>query len=288
MAKKKCRHKNKYWARDDGFATSPEAAIKRMCHNCGAELPLGPSNDEPNVVQEEIEACAVEIDPVKVVNRRDRFAAYYHGWRGHMDDQDPPSLVGITWRAGWLGREMSCADIHSTDPTTHDQEAWPWDPTRPVAGQYEEHLASLGDALSKLDAAPVRDEHARADIKKWTAERTDARVAEQTRHDVAASVVRHDGLPATSALPTGWGRDLDAINYEHQRAAEPDCRDEDEPLTGEHPDALVIESDAPEAAETPTDDQLLSEIAHSPPRQPHVSGALAGTPDERFDTGGDS
>lgn len=37
-------------------------------------------------------------------------------------------------------------------------DAWPWDPTRPVAGQYEE----------------------------WV-----ARIAEQTRHDVAASVARH-------------------------------------------------------------------------------------------------
>lgn len=73
---------------------------------------------------------------------------------GMSDHASATDLVGSSREreAGWLAREM----ITHYDRVARDANAWPWDITRPVAGQYEEWL-----------------------------------IAEQGRHDVAASVARH-------------------------------------------------------------------------------------------------
>ena len=42
--------------------------------------------------------------------------------------------------AGFLARELVTHD----DRETRDLSAWPWDPSRPIAGQYEEWLAEVG------------------------------------------------------------------------------------------------------------------------------------------------
>jgi len=61
------------------------------------------------------------------------------GWIDHscqadvinMPDDDFPA-----WHAGFLAREMR---THA-QRDDRDRDAWPWDPTRPVAGQYGEWL----------------------------------------------------------------------------------------------------------------------------------------------------
>lgn len=155
------------------------------------------------------------------------------------------------------------------------------------------------------------------------------------------SGARHAEVKDAQPRPAGWGRDLDAIEYEHQRNTEPDCRDEDDVHVWD--DGTVTLTDGPVVANTfaedetsrakspvaaanttleqddddrkprkpgckchqeegdspcpvhLSDDELLAEIAYAPPREqladqqplrlwpPHT-----GTPDERFDDGGDS
>lgn len=118
---------------------------------------------------------------------------------------------------------------------------WPWDSSCPVAGQYEAYCAKL----AKARAANRAVAHARLEVGDH------AIIADQGRHDVAAAAVRHADLPVR---PDGWIRDLDAIEYEHTRAAEPDQRDEDDPLA---------EATAPAAP--------VAKVASSPPREPAVA-----------------
>jgi hypothetical protein len=66
-------------------------------------------------------------------------------------------------------------------------DAWPWDPSRPVAGQYEEYLERMRPAwTASTDAQPALD--------------AGAHIAEQTRHDVAASVARHAEVDEAHAV----------------------------------------------------------------------------------------
>lgn len=247
----KCKHKARVWVRSDSHPTSPEdpTAVRLVCVNCDKTLPFGTSNDTPSLVQEEIEAAAICAPDSHYMQFGSNQAA---GWVAHPPDEDPPTLVGTAWRAGWLASEI-WSSPHSG--------GWPWDPTRPVAGQYEEHL--LHNEVSIF--APRGSIGELYDTIATTG--GEVRVTEQTRHDIAASVVRHDfdpmaehakrldwdrdrqitptplgpSDPASIArhadLPpadqiSGWGRDLAALKHEHRRAAEPDCRD-DEPETVE-------------------------------------------------------
>lgn len=131
---------------------------------CGEQLAIGPSCDWPDEVQVEMRAAEIAVSEPGDAGYLSG-AAEYSGDIDNFtgsDRLDGEDLHG--WSAAWLAREIRAFDSFEFQ---RDDE-WPWDPTRPVAGQYEEWL-----------------------------------VAQQTRHDVAASVVRHaeaydDTMPTVS------------------------------------------------------------------------------------------
>lgn len=89
------------------------------------------ANDKPKAVQIEIRAAEIAVEltsgnPVCTVYERGGLGAYAAGCT--------PSSRG---HAGWLAREI----MTHNDREYRDADAWPWDPSRPVAGQYEEWLA---------------------------------------------------------------------------------------------------------------------------------------------------
>lgn len=99
---------------------------------------LGPSNDV---------GCEVEIRAAERAGDASvRFVGERWGWDLHEDKGRVDSRFEHYWidspgvMAGWLAREIATHD----DRETRDATAWPWDPTRPVAGQYEEWLAEVG------------------------------------------------------------------------------------------------------------------------------------------------
>jgi hypothetical protein len=239
---KKCRHSTVT------IAWHPEtgAELSRRCSvafGCGAQLRMGPSNDEPDRVAEGIRAA----------ERLAESAEY-------ITNVAPP---GMNESDVWTDDDSF---TFSSGPHSDEYIAtlWPWDVTRPVAGQYEEWLddearraAPLGQrghaarcmsadgstgacdcggdsedemieaefaARAPSPAAPV--EFAKPPIREvvntfadWSEDADDAppivdpklatlaegylasdegraetarrTIAEQTRHDVAASVARH-------------------------------------------------------------------------------------------------
>lgn len=93
---------------------------------------FGPSNDDLPEVQLEIRAAQYDCDPDTM-----DFDTM-QGWIGHSCKTDPSPTAEITaWHIGWLARELST----HRELETRDANAWPWDPTRSVAGQYEERYS---------------------------------------------------------------------------------------------------------------------------------------------------
>lgn len=82
-----------------------------ICQRCGAWLSLGPSNDSPEAVQEEIEAARLaahlQHDDFPDDEPEDEWADY--GWASHQLDCD---VYDGTWH-GYLARQI----------THHDNEA---------------------------------------------------------------------------------------------------------------------------------------------------------------------
>jgi len=148
---------------------------------CGEQLPLGPANDDGDEAQIEIRAAylAAEMnDPGTIAEN--------NAWWSHpnRDDDDPWST------AGYLARELATHDVSDQ----RDANAWPWDPTRPVAGQYEEQLVAEPGSVLPYEGA---------------------------RPDPLESALHTSPLEAH--IP------LTAEAYELWRDAEPDIRDEDGP-----------------------------------------------------------
>lgn len=133
---------------------------------------LGPSNDAPETVQVEIRAAKIVLDP-HGASPAELNGVFVHSAMANHAPYSTASLVG------WLARELETHDYRDT----RDADAWPWDPSRPVAGQYESWLAS-------------RDRLTREVGDAWIARAREheARIAEQTRHDVAAAVARHAAI----------------------------------------------------------------------------------------------
>lgn len=137
-----CRHRHRVptWRRSG----EREIASALHCYDCGVSLSLGPSNDEPWYVQEEISAARmVSADACGGHEITDLLTA------------DPDELL-ISWPECWLALEIA-GRLDETD-------TWDWDPTQPVAGQYEEHLRAkmhAQDEALRLEAwklnAPVRE-----------------------------------------------------------------------------------------------------------------------------------
>lgn len=138
----KCTHSNApfFKMRDElGWACSESDAQYRRCQHCGETLPLGSSNDGPEAVRVEMRAAEIPGMARGVpgeISGEDEVS----GWIDHFtradiwSDEDPQK-----WHAGWLAHEMQDVRITTPESVNHDADAWPWDPTRPIAGQYELH-----------------------------------------------------------------------------------------------------------------------------------------------------
>lgn len=96
---------------------------------------------------------AVQIEILAaIIENRGTVGAETDGWLAHsfgldVEDHGPDA------EAGWLARELA---THG-DRTARDLLAWPWDASRPVAGQYEEWLMS---PLGKLASSSPKPETA--------------------------------------------------------------------------------------------------------------------------------
>lgn len=246
---KKCKHRNGDRRHQDALCGIP---AHDYCGRCGATPSLGPSNDEPPEVQIEIRAAEIAAwaayDGLTVsIEAPDAI----DGWLGRFTS-DPTQAESEC--AGWLAAEMSVLNMGSVGPI----DSWPWDPTRPVAGQYEEHVrrSSVNRQNAQDEAlhreahalnAPVRDTAASivaAPTGKWCSEhrthdctacpwreRQRQLAADAERRAIAgATAARHAERDAGACAPI---RDLAeasaAAAYESASAADADPRDEDDP-----------------------------------------------------------
>lgn len=121
-----------------------------FCLACGVRLDMGPSNDEPAEVQ--VEMRAAEIAAVRLLSRDEA-----DGWKSYPDGA--VVSTGSGWGVGWLARELATHDHRET----RNADAWPWDVTRPVAGQYEEWRDGAEPTLAGLTAAIPCEECETAD-----------------------------------------------------------------------------------------------------------------------------
>jgi hypothetical protein len=100
---------------------------------CGAQLALGPSNDEPAEVQVGIRAAAIAVDSVSDPDLHDYRTMDWIGWDSH-EGRVADELTSET-AAGWLARELATHDSRETRDA--DADAWPWDVNRPLAEQQD-------------------------------------------------------------------------------------------------------------------------------------------------------
>lgn len=160
MAKRNCTHPSvrHTWGprRHPDGSIAPYVCLAAHCVPCGETLSLGPSNDD--APSEELLAAELAQNPDVLrawlnyspridddLSRLHVTVCLYLGYASpdaKHTEIDPPTRWSWGERhdylAGWLAREIS--------DDTHAAAGWPWDPSRPVAGQYEEWLAR-GDAL---------------------------------------------------------------------------------------------------------------------------------------------
>lgn len=205
------------------------------CVECREWLPLGPANDAPDAVR--CDNRASDIAACFGARMSDVESRGYgvHPFGDDHEGAHRAEAESLEWLSGWLASEI---DEHD-DRDRRDSAAWPWDPTRPVAGQYEEWLARGDAKVAAMDA------DAEAELEGSTAEPTCAAcdtadgceehklftcsgcgkrvpwsdggeddvcsacwcaangiVVEQTRHDVAASVARHAEIAEKIAATT--------------------------------------------------------------------------------------
>ena len=129
----KCKHENAdhlmpgdSFVPDSGSGLNVEIAACEQfrCIDCGAWLPLGPSNDEPDAVKVEMRAAELAAHRHEMEHRlSSRFKTTYGeiaGWRGEetieslrvflpdggerVDRGTPLNLDSPNWRAGYLAR----------------------------------------------------------------------------------------------------------------------------------------------------------------------------------------
>lgn len=116
-----------------------------FCASCGETLGFGPSNDDPDTVYVEMRAVQLTSGRARL-NPGERL-----GRRGHLSGGTPASLAE---EAGWLHREM----LTHEDREQRDRDAWPWDITQPIAGQYEEWARLRADVHERFAAYKVAKE----------------------------------------------------------------------------------------------------------------------------------
>lgn len=120
----------------------PVASQCSPVFGCGATLSLGPSNDDGSSVKVELRSAELDAwyiaDDLPVIQETGWSEHEIDGWGAHCSRGDLvgplADLIRPEFDAGWLACEMTMHEIHEE----RDAHAWPWDPTRPLAGQYEE------------------------------------------------------------------------------------------------------------------------------------------------------
>lgn len=136
---KQCKHEATVYTWREGHI-GPTSARCSPTLGCGEWLSLGPSNDDSDSVRVEMRAAEIPGMARGVpgeISGEDEVS----GWLDHFtradiwSDEDPQK-----WHAGWLAHEMQDVRITTPESVNHDANAWPWDPSRPVAGQYEQWL----------------------------------------------------------------------------------------------------------------------------------------------------
>lgn len=168
---KPCRHLGVVYT----YHPDTDLALSCRCSptfGCGAQLSLGPSNDLPRKVRVEMRAAELDLwysaDDLSV---GDFSPLERDGWSMHCTHGDLvgtlSTVIADHVEAGWLACETAMHDGRDM----RDADAWSWDTSQPIADQ------KIEEKLSRL--------------------------AEQTRHDVAASVVRHAMLngPEDPSVP---------------------------------------------------------------------------------------
>lgn len=157
MRKRKCKHTTACYRKD------VEAAVK-YCFGCGETLSLGPSSDDPDNVK--VEMRAAELEPMNLFGRDGRTMGERWGWEAHETNDSP--ISDSYGPAGWLHRELATHD----DRETRDADAWPWDPSRVVAGQWElsQRVKAASNALDvHISARTAMDVALKAEEWKWNA-----------------------------------------------------------------------------------------------------------------------
>lgn len=168
----KCRHKNWYWLTSSDVVVTPDdpTAIRKVCVRCDETIPIGPSNDSPVSVMIEIEAAEIAAPHSRLMNA---FSDQAFGWSAYEDGDYIPASAGMRWLAGWLAHAI----------VKHDAEQARYEfPTHPI-GVHDPGEDALRDPTVTARNFEV--------------------ISEQTRHDVAASVVRHADLPTDPATKFG-------------------------------------------------------------------------------------
>jgi len=118
----------------------PPGTMGLVCHVCGVRLPLGPSNDDSPAVQVEMRAAEIAQVEGDAMSQAEAIGYAEHPCDGVISDEHA---------AGWLSSEIDTHFEHDH----RDIEAWPWDPTRPLAGQYEEKSCPVDHGHAKSIAA---------------------------------------------------------------------------------------------------------------------------------------
>lgn len=125
-----------------------DKAVQGKSRRVGAPVTRKKANDYPSNVQEEIEAATILGSPWSETEIPQQYKLGYIAYYGR---EDPPAWVGIAWRAGWLAAEMDV--VVACGLST----GWPWDPSRPLEGQYEEYVANKKPGVCDRQATNQRN-----------------------------------------------------------------------------------------------------------------------------------
>lgn len=113
------------------------------CASCNAQFSLGPSNDDSDAVRVEMRAAELATGGAMMPCESTGYVDHPNSTSGSVE-------TNAGRQSGWLASEI---ETHF-ERDRRDRDAWPWDPTRPVAGQYEEWLAA--------QSCPVDHGHAKS------------------------------------------------------------------------------------------------------------------------------
>lgn len=124
---RKCKHKHVRFTWQLGAVDRAYAA---HCQDCGAVMSPGPSNDV---------GCEVEIRAARLIQYREARPkrnlisrpewAGLHGFDGYLEDHEG------WWSEGWWAGAILAEWLACDNPRLETPDAWPWDPTRPIAEQ---------------------------------------------------------------------------------------------------------------------------------------------------------